>query len=183
MMEARQAQNITAHNAGDVAITFDAIDVMPHIEIDPVTRRTRRLIQKVSLSEEQIALLQSDSAAPRVFYAEQQDNCIKSLHITCAIGMVPHNSNCIFTVQPALHGKATKAMHEDLVKPGARVDLLAKDGRLVPRIFSFDELEQSRMTRFPGCSSTDRTCCPSWRCLRRSAAMATPAMRLSFVAL
>jgi hypothetical protein len=40
MMEARQAQNITAHNAGDVTITFDTIDVMPHIDIDPVTRRT-----------------------------------------------------------------------------------------------------------------------------------------------
>ena len=29
-------------------------------------------------------------------------------------------------------------MHDDLVKPGGRVDLLAKDGRLVPRILSFD---------------------------------------------
>jgi hypothetical protein len=58
-----QTQNITAHNAGDVTITFDAIDAMPHIEIDPVTRRTRGLIANVSLSEEEIALLQSDPAA------------------------------------------------------------------------------------------------------------------------
>jgi hypothetical protein len=61
----------------DVAITFDAIDVMPEIEIDPVARRTRGLIDNVSLSEE-IALLQSDPVALRVFYAEQQDKCIKS---------------------------------------------------------------------------------------------------------
>jgi hypothetical protein len=87
--EARQTQNITAHNAGDVTITFDAIDVMPHIEIDPVTRRTRGLIANVSLSEEQIALLQSDPAARRGFYAEHQDKCIKSLHITCAIDVMP----------------------------------------------------------------------------------------------
>jgi hypothetical protein len=29
-------------------------------------------------------------------------------------------------------------MHEDLVKAGDRVDLLAKDGQLVSRILSFD---------------------------------------------
>jgi hypothetical protein len=49
---------------------------MPHIEIDPVTRRTRGLIENVSLSEEEIALLQSDPAACRVFCAQQQDKFV-----------------------------------------------------------------------------------------------------------
>jgi hypothetical protein len=92
--------------------------------------------ENVSLSEEEIALLQSDPAARRGFYAEHQHKCIKSLHITSdwhGVGQQSLHFQCSASSARESDESNSRGFGE-----GGRVDLSAKEGRLVPRILSFD---------------------------------------------